>query len=113
ARSLACQLLCLSGCRRLHRDRELYDEARALARERLGADAAAVGLQESAGDRQAEPRSVSAALPRAIEGLKDALELVPGDAGALVGDPQDHEAVRGASSYHDRSGAREVARVLE
>ena len=55
AHSLACSLGRRGG-RSLDRDRKLDDEARALAGQRLGPDAAAVGLQESAGDRQAEPR---------------------------------------------------------
>ena len=65
-------------------------EGRALAGQRLGPDPAAVGLDEAARDRQAEPgaacRGRSA---RAVEGLEDALELVARDPGPAVADAQE------------------------
>ena len=57
--------------------RERERERGALARPRLGPDAAAVRLGEAACDREPEPGARGPSSPRAVERLEDPLELAP------------------------------------
>src|SRR5262249_51067206 len=74
--------------RRALLERELDDEARALAGRGLDADASAPCLDEAPSDREAETRGLVAAArgSSAVERLEDPLALVRRDPGALVDD---------------------------
>src|SRR5207244_1053507 len=79
--------------RRIYLDRagEADDEDGADPGGALHLDAAAVGLDRVAGDRQAQAGALSVAAARAVglvEALEDPAELLGGDAAAGVGDPQ-------------------------
>jgi hypothetical protein len=60
-------------------DREGDDECGALAGERLDADRATVGLDESLGDREAEARTAMVLTGAAMERLEDAFLLGRGN----------------------------------
>ena len=102
-----------SGGGGIHGDRQLDDEARSLARQRLGSDAATIGLEKAPGDGEAQPDAGAPALACAVERLEDPLELVARNTGTAVRNADDHEAVGGTPAHDDRFATREMARVLE
>src|SRR5882757_2675912 len=71
-------------------------------------DAATVDLDELVDDRQADTGATHMAARRApgVEGLEDMRAIGAGDAGAAVGDLQDHLGVAGARPDGDRAAAR-------
>src|SRR5688572_18140906 len=68
-------------------DGQLDEEARALARRALHADATAERGGQLAADRQAQARALAAALGR-VEGLEDARQILGRDAVAVVADDE-------------------------
>ncbi len=95
--------------------RELDDEARALARERLDRHAPAVGLHEPAHDREPEPRAAVAGTRAAgaVERLEDAVALGGRDPGPAVDDADQQPPAGHAPADRDRVAARVARAVLE
>jgi hypothetical protein len=93
-------------------DRQLDGEDAAVARLRLRPHAPAVGLDEPAHDRQAEPGAVLAGTAT-VERLEDPLEPGGGDPRPPIDHADAHPAADLARADLDGLAARVAARVLE
>ena len=102
------------GGRSISRDGQLDHEARALAGQRLGPDAAAVGLQEAARDRKPEARARCRPVRASGRTARRCARALRSERPAR-GRSTRRIATRPAraAAHHDRIGPGEMARVLE